>query len=282
MAESIMRQELTSWLKAECQGVGLDMIHALYDINWARDEAGNLMSPRKYLMAVADIKTALESANSEITKLPLELLTAEERQEIFNLKDEINSMVEDWRSRTEYEVTRDIEIPIQISRKLAALLQLTEKYLLEKVVECQCGKTESSRQETVGIIGGTLDVVKGRMDWLYKNQFASFLLYRDSIDEAVESKEAGRIPKTETLKPFTLDELRSLKEYADELYYKPHSSSPTQEARFTKGQPIVIKSKAIYEWRAWATVERDDPEHNQVWVKEIPRAVKYEDIEEEE
>ncbi len=51
---------------------------------------------------------------------------------------------------------------------------------------------------------------------------------------------------------------------------------------FLKGQTIVIKSKAIYGWRAWVTVEKDDPEHNQVWVKEITPAVKYEDIEEEE
>ncbi|GAI56949.1 unnamed protein product [marine sediment metagenome] len=52
--------------------------------------------------------------------------------------------------------------------------------------------------------------------------------------------------------------------------------------KFTKGQAIVIKSKAIYGWRPWVTVEKDDPEHNQVWVKEISPAVKYEDIEEEE
>lgn len=52
--------------------------------------------------------------------------------------------------------------------------------------------------------------------------------------------------------------------------------------KFTEGQIIVIKSKAIYGWRTWVTVKRDDPEHNQVWVKEITPAVKYEDIEEED
>lgn len=55
-----------------------------------------------------------------------------------------------------------------------------------------------------------------------------------------------------------------------------------QPTGFLKGQTIVIKSKAIYGWRTWVTVEKDDPEHNQVWVKEITPAVKYEDIEEEE
>jgi len=54
-----------------------------------------------------------------------------------------------------------------------------------------------------------------------------------------------------------------------------------QSARFTEGQAITIKSKAIYQWRTWVTVKRDDPEHNQVWVEEIAQAVKYEDVEEE-
>ncbi|MBA7692591.1 hypothetical protein ES703_101158 [subsurface metagenome] len=70
-----------------------------------------------------------------------------------------------------------------------------------------------------------------------------------------------------------------------EKYPLPERGAGQIEAkptRFTKGQTIVIKSKAIYGWRAWATVERDDPEHNQVWVKEITPAVKYEDIEEED
>ena len=58
-------------------------------------------------------------------------------------------------------------------------------------------------------------------------------------------------------------------------------SNPTEEG-FTKGQPIVIKSKAIYGWRASVTVEKDDPEHNQVLVKETNIPIKYEDIEEEE
>ena len=49
---------------------------------------------------------------------------------------------------------------------------------------------------------------------------------------------------------------------------------------FTEGQTIVIKSKAIYGWKARVTVERDDPDHDQVWVKEITPAVQYEDIEE--
>lgn len=51
---------------------------------------------------------------------------------------------------------------------------------------------------------------------------------------------------------------------------------------YERGQTVVIKSKAIYGWRASVTVEEDDPGRRRVWVRETKIAVKYEDIEEEE
>lgn len=55
-----------------------------------------------------------------------------------------------------------------------------------------------------------------------------------------------------------------------------------QPSRFPSGRVVVIRSTAAYGWRAQVTVARDDPEHSQVWAREILAPVKYDDITEEE
>jgi len=55
-----------------------------------------------------------------------------------------------------------------------------------------------------------------------------------------------------------------------------------EPSRFPSGRVVVIRSTAAYGWRARVTVARDDPEHSQVWAKEISVPVKYDDITEEE
>lgn len=269
---SIMRQELTSWLKAECQEVGLDLIDAVVSVSGVVDDAFDLSIPGKTMSASDMLEIDLKHTIDAITSVPVKYLTTEERQVIFNLTNEIRDSISKLRYPTD-----SIKEPADIIQKKALRLQFfIQKYLMEKVVECQIGKPGEERirrqadwiyvkvgdtemrgrptpggiefeqvspsydqsdldkaveiitqeikrigeTQSVGIIGSTFDVAKGRIDWLYKNQFASFLLYKDSIDEAISDKEAGRIPKTETLKPFTIDELRSLKEYADKFYYK--------------------------------------------------------------
>jgi len=206
MAESVMRQGLTTWLKAECENAGNSMIYAILGADIAQTEALRLtipnLPPDQTVYIAENVDNLIRSAVSSMTNLPIDLLTARERQEVFEVKSEIEELLKAVRHP---DVPGRPELMESLVGKLYGLNLVLRKMLLEKVVECQCGKP-----------GGGL------------------------------------------------------------------SNPGIKPTGYTKGQPIVIKSKAIYGWRAYATVERDDPEHNQVWVKEMPCAVKYEDIEEED
>lgn len=128
MPESVMRQGLKTWLKAECEDAGNSMIYALTDIEDALGRVYGLDRPERFHTASSDILSLTRMAISHISNLPLELLTAEERREIFELGEEIEEGLKG-------------KIPTEnIKWKLLGLSDLTKKYLLEKVVECQCGK----------------------------------------------------------------------------------------------------------------------------------------------
>lgn len=128
MPESVMRQELETWLKRECVNAGNSMIYALTDIEDALDRVHSLDRPERFHTASSNIISLTRMAISHISNLPLELLTAEERRDIFELGEEIE------------EGLKGKILTENIKWKLLGLSDLTKKYLLEKVAECQCGK----------------------------------------------------------------------------------------------------------------------------------------------
>ncbi|MBA7499321.1 hypothetical protein ES704_02061 [subsurface metagenome] len=129
--DSKMRQGMRTWLKAECEDVGVNMLRALSGINYAYDAAYGLNVPGRAYSSEKYIEASLEEITGYIATLPINLLTAEERREVFTLKDEILEALKG-------------KIPVRnVELKLLDLADLTKKYLLEKVVECQIGKTGS-------------------------------------------------------------------------------------------------------------------------------------------
>lgn len=126
---SKMRQGMRTWLKAECEDVGVNMLRALSGINYAYDAAYGLNVPGRAYSSEKYIEASLEEVTGYIATLPINLLTAEERREVFILKDEILEALKG-------------KIPVKnVELKLLDLADLTKKYLLEKVVECQIGKS---------------------------------------------------------------------------------------------------------------------------------------------
>jgi len=99
------------------------------------------------------------------------------------------------------------------------------------------GLWEGAETETAGSPQGPFQITKDRIDMLYKTQLGSFLMYRDAIEDAISDKKEGRVPGTGTLRSFTVDELRSLKEYADELHYGRHHSGEEGAMDIRRGLP---------------------------------------------
>lgn len=151
-----MRQELTSWLKAECQGVGLDLIDAVVSVSGVVDDAFDLSIPGKTMSASDMLEIDLKHTIDAITSVPVKYLTTEERQVIFNLTNEIRDSISKLRYPTD-----SIKEPADIIQKKALRLQLfIQKYLMEKVVECQVGKptpehlTPEQEKTATLILGG--------------------------------------------------------------------------------------------------------------------------------
>ena len=146
MSESVMRQELTSWLKAECQGVGLDLVDAVVSVSGVVEGAFDLSIPGKTMSASEMLELDLKHTINAITSVPVEYLTTEERQIMFTLANEIRDSI----SKLRYP-TNSIKEAVDIIQKKALRLQsFTQKYLMEKVVECQCGKPGEDWEDRLG------------------------------------------------------------------------------------------------------------------------------------
>lgn len=136
MAESVMRQGLKSWLKVECQSVGSDLIGAVVSMSGAVDDAFELSVPGKTIPASEMLEVDLKHAGDAIEHVPLQYLTGEERAELLVMK----SIISDNINKLKHPANSVGDIADTIQKQVLELNALTQKYLLEKVVECQCGK----------------------------------------------------------------------------------------------------------------------------------------------
>lgn len=137
MTESVMRQGLKTWLKAECQQVGMDMLFAVFAADTAQLDAARLINPALQLTAAQDVENLIRNAVSHMTNLPLSLLTAEERRKVFDLQEEIEALLKEVRRPGIHERPGLLQA---VNDKIYDINIILRQYLLEKVVECQCGK----------------------------------------------------------------------------------------------------------------------------------------------
>lgn len=137
MPESIIRQAMTTWLKAECQDVGENMIYALLAIDYAQNIGYKLGDPMLRARAASDIQDFLLNAASHINTRTSNLLTDSERLKVDKKRKEIIDLLQEL-ERPHIHETPGL-LPA-ISDKLYEFNILTRQLLLEKVVECQCGK----------------------------------------------------------------------------------------------------------------------------------------------
>lgn len=160
MAESVMRQELTSWLKAECQSIGLDLIDAVVSVSGVVEDAFDLSIPGKTMSAAEMLEIDLKHTINAIVSVPITYLTAEERRVMFDLEEEIKASISKLRYPTD-----SIEESADIIQKKALRLQFfVQKYLLEKVVECQIGKSTSEHLTLEQEKTATL-ILGGHWEW---------------------------------------------------------------------------------------------------------------------
>ena len=143
MVISEMRQGLDTWLKKECQDAGNSMIYAVLGADIAQTEALRLtipnLPPDQTVYIAENIENLVRSAVSSMTNLPIDLLNTEERMEVFEVKREIEELSKAVRHPG---VPGRPELMEAFIGKLYGLNLVLRKMLLEKVVECQCGKPE--------------------------------------------------------------------------------------------------------------------------------------------
>lgn len=132
--QSVMRQELETWLKSECVNVGTTFLLARDAINMATEHITEIQDPRYYYSRKDWIETGLKIAVDSMVGISPKLLPIPDRKEIFDSQDTIKGVLLLPASGITDE---DIET---IRSNLHRLKELSTKYLLEKVVECQVGK----------------------------------------------------------------------------------------------------------------------------------------------
>lgn len=145
MAESVMRQGLTTWLKSECQQAGMDMLFAVFAADTAQLDAARLINPALQLTAAQDVENLTRSAVSYMSNLPLNLLTAEERRKVFDLQEELEVLLK------EAKHTMTSSLMTSINEKVYDINVILRQYLLEKVVECQIGKPGEVKPERTAL-----------------------------------------------------------------------------------------------------------------------------------
>jgi len=134
MSESVMRQEMETWLKSECVDVGTSFLLARDALEMATEHISELQDLRYYYYRKNCIETGLNSAVDSMVGISPKLLPIPNRREIFDSQNTIKGVLLLPASSITDE---DIET---IRSNLHRLRELTQKYLLEKVVECQVGK----------------------------------------------------------------------------------------------------------------------------------------------
>ena len=76
----------------------------------------------------------------------------------------------------------------------------------------------SERAKKLHLYQSPLRLVKDRLEMLHRTQFGSFTIYKDAIEDAIQDKKKGKVPRTGTLRSLTLTELESALRFANRLY----------------------------------------------------------------
>ena len=134
---SEMGQEMETWLKKECYDVGRNLLWASKALDTAIDSSLDLEIPERADVARSIIETTVNYAQIVTQRLPWELFTAEDREKISKARDDII-------------ISLKQDSPKITLGKVARLTELIDQYLLEKVVECQCGKPGGSSSNPGG------------------------------------------------------------------------------------------------------------------------------------